>query len=634
MEIMIKLPNGEEIRVKPGRKILEYLPEKMGLVAKSNGRLFDLSSILNDEFLEVEILNFDSREGKETYWHTTSHVLAQAVKELFPEAKLAIGPPIEEGFYYDFDLAGRTFSPEDLTLIENKMREIINADLRLRRETLKKKDAIKLFRERNEPFKVELLEEIPDETVSIYWQDDFVDLCRGPHLPSTGYIGAIKLLSTSAAYWRGNEKGPVLQRIYGISFPTEEKLNDYLVRIEEAKKRDHRKLGRELDLFSISEEVGPGLILWHPKGYIIRKITEEFLYEAQLDRGYQFVYTPHIGKAKLWKTSGHLDFYRENMFAPMDVEGEEYFVKPMNCPFHIQVYKSRLHSYRDLPIKLAEFGTVYRYERSGVLHGLMRVRGFTQDDAHIFCKPDQVEGEVVDVIDLTLFVLRSFGLTSYRISLSTRPDKFVGDPNSWRVAEESLERALLKLELPYEVKEGEGAFYGPKIDIEIKDAIGRFWQCSTIQFDFNLPLSFNLTFRDSDGIDKRPYMIHRALVGSIERFLAILIEHYAGNFPFWLAPIQAIVIPVKDDVVGYANEIYLRLREKRFRVDLDLRKEKVGYKISEAERQKVPYMIIVGKREQESETVSLRKHGEGDMGTHTLNEVIRKFNEENRPFEQ
>lgn len=632
MKVKIRLPKGEEIFVEPGRAILDYLPDRAGLVAKVDGKLVDLTSTLG-ETEEVEILDFDTPEGKETYWHTTSHVMAQAVKEIFPDAKLAIGPPIEEGFYYDFDLGGKTFSPEDLEQIERRMREIISRDLKVKRQELTKEEAVELFKKKDEPYKVELLEEIEDERVSVYWQGDFVDLCRGPHLPSTGYIGAFKLLSSSSSYWKGDEKGPVLQRIYGISFPTKEELDDFIHRLEEAKRRDHRKLGKELDLFSISSEVGPGLILWHPKGAIVRRITEDFLYKTQVKRGYVFVYTPHVGKARLWQTSGHLDFYRENMFSSMDVEGEEYFVKPMNCPFHIQIYRSQLRSYRDLPIRMAEFGTVYRYERSGVLHGLMRVRGFTQDDAHIFCRPDQVEEEVVAVIDLTLYILKSFGLKSFRISLSTKPERYVGEPKSWERAEESLKRALMRLGLDFEVNEGEGAFYGPKIDIEIRDAIGRYWQCSTIQFDFNLPERFNITFRDRDGIDKRPYMIHRALVGSIERFMAILIEHYAGNFPFWLSPVQVVIIPVNDDVHPYAKKVAQLLEEKGFRVITDLRKEKVGYKISEAERQKVPYMLIVGKREQESNTVSLRKHGKGDMGVFELDKVFDLFQGENVPFE-
>jgi threonyl-tRNA synthetase len=622
----IVLPGGKIIEGKIGMRIIDLVKDRNILVAKVDGKLLDLSSVLEED-KEVILLNFDSKEGKETYWHTTSHILAQAVKELFKEAKLGIGPPIEKGFYYDFDLGGKTFLPEDLERIEERMREIIERDLPIRREEISRERAIELFEERKEPYKVELLEEIEDERVSVYWQGDFVDLCTGPHLPSTGYVKHFRLLSSSSAYWRGDEEGPVLQRVYGISFPEKELLDDYLEKIEEAKRRDHRKLGRELDLYSVSESIGPALILWHPKGARLRQIIERFLIEIHLSRGYEFVYTPHVGKSWLWETSGHLDFYKE-MFPPMKIGEESYYVKPMNCPFHIEIYKSRVRSYRELPIRYAEFGTVYRYERPGVLHGLMRVRGFTQDDAHIFCTPEQVEDEIVGVIDLALEILGNFGFKEYEISLSTRPEEYVGEPENWELAEESLKRALERKGLSYEVKEGEGAFYGPKIDIDIRDALGRTWQCTTIQFDFNLPERFDVKYRDRDGVDRRPYMIHRALLGSFERFLGVLIEYYGGNFPLWLAPIQIAILPITNGEKNYAEEIAEKLKEEGFRVHLDDRNEKIGYKISEAERQKIPYMIIVGKREVERKTVSLRKHGKGDLGEMKIEEVISSLKEE------
>lgn len=622
----IIMPGGKIIEGKPGMRILDFVKESDALVAKIDGRLVDLATIVEEE-KEIILLNFESREGKETYWHTTSHILAQAVKELFEGAKLGIGPPIEKGFYYDFDLGGKTFSPEDLEKIEKKMEEIIGRDLPIKREEISKDKAIALFRERKEPYKVEILEEMEDEKVSVYWQGDFVDLCTGPHLPSTSYVKYFKILSASAAYWRGDEAGPGLQRVYGISFPEKELLEDYLGKIEEAKRRDHRKLGRELDLYSVSESIGPALILWHPKGARLRQIIENFLVEIHLERGYEFVYTPHVGKSGLWETSGHLDFYQE-MFPPMKIGEETYYIKPMNCPFHIEIYKSKVRSYRDLPIRYAEFGTVYRYERPGVLHGLMRVRGFTQDDAHIFCTPEQVEDEIVEVINLALEILGNFGFKEYEISLSTRPDEYVGDLESWELAENSLKRALQRKELPFEVKEGEGAFYGPKIDIDIRDALDRTWQCTTIQFDFNLPIRFNVKYRDKDGVDRRPYMIHRALLGSFERFLGVLIEYYGGNFPLWLAPLQIAVMPITDNEKGYAEKVCSKLKKEGFRVYLDDRNEKMGYKIRDAEKQKIPYMIIIGKREVSKETVSLRKHGEGDLGEINIDDLISKLKEE------
>ncbi len=620
-------PSGEQKPAKPCQRILDLIESPEALVAEVNGRLVDLSYRLQDDE-EVRLLTFETPQGRETFWHTASHILAQAVKELFPHAKLTIGPPIEQGFYYDFYLGDQTFSPEDLEAIEAKAKEIIQRDLEIVREELPKEEAIRLFKDLNEPFKVELLQEMDEDVVSVYRQGSFVDLCRGPHLPRTGYVRAFKVLSASAAYWRGDERGPVLQRIYGIAFPTEEALEEYLHRLEEAKRRDHRTLGKQLDLFSFTPEVGPGLVLWHPRGALIRRIIEDFLFQEHLKRGYQPVYTPHVGRAVLWQTSGHLDFYRENMYPSMELENEEYFVKPMNCPFHIQIYKSKLRSYRELPIRYMEFGTVYRFERSGVLHGLTRVRGFTQDDAHIFATPEQVEDEIIGVIDLALFVLKRFGLENFEVFISTRPEKYVGTPEMWDLATRALIQAAEKSGLSYEIEEGEGAFYGPKIDLTIRDALGRPWQCTTIQFDFNLPEKFNLVFRDSEGKDRRPIMIHRALIGAFERFFGLLIEHYAGNFPLWLAPEQVVVIPISEKFLTYAEDVTQKLQGAGFRVLLDRRSEKMGYKIREHEMQKVPYMLIVGKREQESGTVSVRKHGVGDMGTMTVEEFQSHLQEE------
>ncbi len=621
----VKLPGGEVLEIERD-KLVEFAKKNGYFVARVDGRLVDLALVPEDAD-EIELLDFSSPEGREVYWHTSSHIMAQAVKELFPEVKVTIGPAIENGFYYDFDTQGRTFTPEDLKKIEKKMKEIIKRNLPLRREELPRDKAIELFKKLGEDYKVELLNEIDEDTVSVYWQGDFVDLCRGPHLPSTGFVKAVKLLSSSSSYWRGDERNPVLQRIYGISFPSKEELNEYLRKLEEAKKRDHRKLGKELDLYSINDDVGPGLVLWHPKGARIRLEIERFWIEEHLKRGYEPVYTPHVGRAKLWEISGHLGFYQENMFSPMKIENDTYYVKPMNCPFHILIYKSRIRSYRDLPIRYAELGTVYRYERSGVLHGLLRVRGFTQDDAHIFARPDQVEEEIIGVIDLSLYILKSFGFEDYEIYISTKPEKYVGDDEMWELATNSLIKAVEKAGLKYDIDEGGGAFYGPKIDIKIKDALGRAWQCSTIQFDFNLPERFDVTYRDKDGKDKRPYMIHRALMGSLERFFGTLIEHYGGNFPVWLAPVQVKILPITDQNIDYAKEIYDNLFARGYRVELDHRSEKIGYKIREAEKQKIPFMLIIGKEEEEKGLVSVRKHGEGDIGRMELDEFTKMLDE-------
>jgi len=604
------------------------MQKKPPLAVKIHGQLSDLATPLKED-AELEFLAFDSSEGREVFRHSSAHIMAQAVKELFPKAKLAIGPALEEGFYYDFAF-DRPFTPEDLEKIEKRIHEIIQANQPFIRKELSKQKAIEFFKSQREPYKVEIIQELAETQFSLYQQENFVDLCRGPHVPSTGYIRAIKLLSSSGAYWRGDERNAMLQRIYGTAFPTEEELEAHLRKLEEVKRRDHRKLGRELDLFSISDAAGPGLVLWHPKGTLIRKIIEDFWREEHLKNGYELVSTPHIARLDLWRRSGHLDFYKENMFAPMKIEDTEYELKPMNCPFHILIYKSQLRSYRDLPFRWAELGTVYRYERSGVLHGLLRVRGFTQDDAHIFCRPDQLEEEVRKVIDFTLFVLETFGFQDYEIYLSTRPEKFVGSLENWDKATTALEAGLKNRRLPYQIDPGEGVFYGPKIDIKIKDVLGRAWQCTTIQVDFNLPERFALTFIGEDSKEHALIMIHRALLGSLERFLGVLIEQHAGAFPVWLAPVQAKVIPIAEAQHPYAQEVMGQLLEARIRVEGDFRNEKLGFKIREAQMAKIPYMVILGKREAASKMLAVRKRTGEDLGEKSLDQVLELIQEEVR----
>lgn len=559
--------------------------------------------------------------------HSAAHVMADAVLEIFPDAQLAIGPAIEDGFYYDFKLP-RPLTPDDLREIEERMRRIIAADFPFIREYMDRDEAIRFFTERNQPFKVEIIQELPEEgledgKVSIYRHGKFIDLCRGPHVERTGQIGPFKLLSVAGAYWRGDEKRPMLQRIYGTAWPTQEELEAYLQRLEEAQRRDHRRLGRELDLFSVSEMVGAGLILWHPKGARIRTIIEDYWRQLHYERGYELVYTPHVGRKELWAISGHLDFYRENMFPAMVGETQEFYVKPMSCPFHIQIYKSSLRSYRDLPLRLGEIAAVYRFERPGVLHGLLRVRGFSQDDAHIFCRPDQIEEEIVGVLDLTLEIMRTFGFREYAVYLATRPEKFVGDPEQWEAATEALRRALEKQGMAYDLDEGGGAFYGPKIDFHIKDALGRTWQCTTIQFDFNMPERFDLTYVGEDGRHHRPYMVHRAILGSLERFLGILIEHYAGAFPVWLAPVQVIVLPIADRHTPYARTVAATLRTAGLRAQVDERREKVQAKIRDAQLQKIPYMLVVGDREAADQTVAVRLRTGETLGPMPVENFVR-----------
>ena len=593
---------------------------KAAIAVKVNGEVCNLFDELPNG-AEVEILTFDQKEGKEIFWHSSSHIMAQAVQEIFPDTKLAIGPPIAEGWYYDFEVE-TPFTPEDLGKIEKKMTEIIKENSPFHYEVKNRMEAIEHYKNKNANYKVELLEDIEDDQVTIYYHSRFEDLCRGPHLPKTGLVKAFKLISTSGAYWRGDENRIMLQRIYGISYPKKAMLEDYLYRLEEAKKRDHRILGKQMELFTVTEEVGAGLILWLPKGARVRNEVENFWREEHFKYGYELVYSPHIANRELWKRSGHTDFYSEDMFGSIDVDNQQYQLKPMNCPFHINMYKSKLWSYRDLPLRWAELGTVYRFEKSGVLHGLMRVRGFTQDDAHHFVAQENMEEELVWLLDFCIHILKSFGFVDYDIFLSTRPEKAIGDPEDWNRAEAGLRSSLDKAGLTYQVDEGGGAFYGPKIDIKIKDALNRSWQCSTIQFDFSLPERFDLYYIDKEGNRKRPIMIHRALLGSIERFFGVLIEHYAGNFPLWLAPVQVKVLPITDAFNGYAEEVVKRLKAANIRVQLDDRSEKVGAKIREAEIQKVPYMFIVGAKEVDLKTVAVRKHGDGDQGAKTIEESV------------
>ncbi|HLG21354.1 MAG TPA: threonine--tRNA ligase [Candidatus Manganitrophaceae bacterium] len=628
-EVVLRFEGMPEKKFAEGTSFLEAVRTigkmKEVIAVRVNGQLKDLSAKA-DQDAEVALLTFDSPEGKEIYRHSSAHLMAQAVKELYPSAKMTIGPSIEEGFYYDFDFE-RPFTPEDIEKIEARMMDIIKRDLSISRMELTKEEAIRLFQERGEPYKVELIEEIPVPPISAYRQGDFVDLCAGPHVPSTGKIKAIKLISSAGAYWRGSEKNKMLQRIYGSSFSRKEDLDAHLKKLEEIKKRDHRKLGKELDLFSVSDEVGAGLVLWHPKGGIIRKTLEDFWREAHLKNGYELVFTPHMARLDLWKQSGHLQFYKENMYAPMDVDGIPYEIKPMNCPFHIMIYKSRLRSYRDLPFRWAELGTVYRYERSGVLHGLLRVRGFTQDDAHLFCRPDQIEAEILKVLDFVTYVLGTFGFKNYEIYLSTRPEKFVGGLDRWEQATQALESALKKKGLSYQIDPGEGVFYGPKIDMKIKDVLGRSWQCTTIQVDFNLPERFAITYRGEDGQEHQPIMIHRALMGSIERFFGVLIEHFAGAFPTWLAPVQAKVMPITERQKEYAGQIQNHLQEIGVRSELDDRNEKIGLKIREAQMMKVPYMLVVGDREAADQTISVRNRS-GESAGMTLEAFIQTIQRE------
>ncbi|MEJ5339758.1 MAG: threonine--tRNA ligase [Aquificaceae bacterium] len=613
--------NGKELFIDKGTPlgdVFKTLGIENAVGGKSGSRLVDLLTPIR-ESMEITPIFKEDPESLHIMRHTLSHIMAQALKELYgyDRVHLGVGPTTEEGFYYDVEIEGHTLSSEDLPKIEEKMREIIAKNYPLFRKELQREESIRLFSEMKEKYKLEIIDRIdPQETISVYGQDGFTDLCRGPHVPSTGMVGEFKLTHVAGAYWMGDSSRPMLQRIYGIAFWDKKELEERLRFYEEARRRDHRRLGKELELFLIEDEVGAGLVIWLPKGAILRKTLEDYWKEEHIKRGYQLVYTPHVGNARLWQTSGHLDYYRPNMFSPMDIEHEEYFVKPMNCPFHIAVYKSKVRSYRELPLKLAELGTVYRYEMSGVLHGLMRVRGFTQDDAHIICTPEQVEDVIHETLDFAVGMLRDFGFEDFKVYISTKPSDAIGSPEQWELAEGALRKAVEKVGLPYEVDEGGGAFYGPKIDVKIRDAIGRLWQCSTIQFDFNLPERFDMEYVGPDNRRHRPYMVHRAIFGSIERFVGVLLEHYAGLLPLWLSPVQVRVIPISPEKHGdYAREVENLLKEHGIRVETDLRDERLNARIRDAELQKVPYVVVLGDKELESRSISVRGKREGNLGS-------------------
>ncbi|MBW1927021.1 MAG: threonine--tRNA ligase [Deltaproteobacteria bacterium] len=604
---------------------------KKVILVRIDGELKDISTPLTRDCRMEPVFPGDD-DTLEVLRHTAAHIMAQAVKELFPDVQIAIGPAIENGFYYDFDYQ-RPFTPEDLEKIEARMEEIVKRSQDITRQDVSIDDARKRFEKLGEKYKIEILNELGNQgekEVSIYSQGEFVDLCRGPHLPHTGHLKAFKLTGLAGAYWKGDETQPMLQRIYGTAFFDKKSLKEYLNRLEEAKKRDHRRLGRDLDLFSVNEEIGPGLILWHPKGGIVRKIIEDFWRDEHFRRGYDMLFSPHIARRDLWKTSGHLDFYSENMYLPMEIDDVSYQLRPMNCPFHIAIYNSRIRSYRELPMRWCELGTVYRYERTGTLHGLMRVRGFTQDDGHIFCRPDQLGKEIHEILDLTLYVLRVFGFDRYEIYLSTRPDKYVGSDENWERATDALGQALEAQGLTYEIDPGEGVFYGPKIDIKIKDCLDRSWQCSTIQVDFNLPERFDMRYIGDDGRPHTPIMVHRALLGSLERFFGVLIEHHAGAFPLWLAPFQAIVVTVTDRQDQWAESVAERLRAAGVRTKTDFRNEKLGKKIREAQLEKIPYMLIVGDQEVRDMTVSPRTRKGQKLAAMSVDDFVAMVKKECR----
>lgn len=632
-KIKIKLPDGTKKEFTSGSTSYDIaLSISKGLaehsyLAKVNGKLVDLKAKLKND-CNVEIITDKSPELNSVLLHSAAHIMAQAVKRLYPKVKIAIGPAIENGFYYDFDFE-EPLTEADLPKIEKEMKNIIDEDHPIERKEISKKEAVKYFTNLNEPYKLAIINELSEnEKIFLYSQGDFTDFCRGPHIPSTGKIKAFKLLSVAGAYWRGDEKNKMLSRIYGTAFINKKKLNKYLNFLEEAKKRDHRKLGKQLDLFGVSEQVGQGLILWYPKGAILKKTIEDFWFEEHKKNDYELVLTPHIGKSGLWETSGHLDFYKESMYSPMDIDGQDYYIKPMNCPFHIMIYQRKQQSYRDLPVRYAELGTVYRYELSGTLHGLMRVRGFTQDDAHIICTPDQLDEEIRKLLAFSFEYLKAFGFKKFEVFLSTMPtDKYVGEPAKWKKAQDSLSQSLEKMEIAYKIDEGGGAFYGPKIDIKIKDAIGRLWQCTTIQFDFNLPERFDMNYTASDGSYQRPFMIHRAIMGSLERFIGILLEDTAGNLPVWLSPFQVCILPITDRQIEYSQEIDKKLKENGIRSKINAHQEKIGAKIRSAELEKIPFMLIIGDKEMESVKVSVRKHGSGDQGKMLLDEFIKKIND-------
>ncbi|GAN31680.1 MAG: threonine--tRNA ligase [Candidatus Brocadia sp. AMX2] len=636
--VKITLPDGTKKEYKENITIGEVASNigirlgERALAGKAGGVLVDLSYPIKED-ISLSVITEDTEEGLEILRHSTAHIMAQAVSRLFPGVKLGIGPTIENGFYYDFGLQ-HSLSEEDLRKIEEEMAKIIREDIVFKRMELPRDVAIQKMEAIGQPFKAELIKDIEDETVSFYTQGDFVDLCRGPHIQRTSKVKAFKLLSVAGAYWRGKETNPMLQRIYGTAFFTQKEIDKYLQFLEEAEKRDHRKIGRDLDLFSFHEEGGAGLTFWHPKGARIRNIIENFWREEHFKRGYEILYSPHIAKINLWKTSGHWNFYRESMYSPIEVDGHEYILKPMNCPFAVLMYKTKLHSYRDLPLRWGELGTVYRYERSGVLHGLLRVRGFTQDDAHIFCTPEQLESEILGVIELAQFMLSSFGFQEYEIELSVRgkgeKDKYIGRDDVWDHAENALKVALDKKGLKYTRMEGEAKFYGPAIDIKVKDAIGRGWQGPTIQVDFNLPERFDVNYVGPDGFHHRVVMVHRTVLGAMERFVGCLIEHYAGDFPLWIAPIQMRILPITDAHTEYAKKLQTQLLVKNFRVECDISNAKINYKIREGTLEKIPYLLVVGDKEIESGAVSVRSRKKGNEGVMAIEDFIKTVESEIR----
>jgi len=635
-DISITLYKGESASVPAGTTVGEAIStllsnkqRKRTVAARINDSIADFTTPLTED-VTLTPVQIGSDEAFDILRHSTAHIMALAVREIFgSDIKIAIGPSIENGFYYDF-LRTEPFSPDDFDKIETKMEELVRQALPFTRAEIQSSEAISRFDAEDEKYKVELIQDLESDTVTLYQVGDFTDLCRGPHLPNTSFIKAFKLLRVAGAYWRGDENNDVLQRIYGTSFFDKKELKKHLNALEEAKKRDHRKLGKELELFTVKEDIGAGLILWQPKGAQLRRLVEDYWKDEHYRHDYDLLYTPHIARQDLWKTSGHLDFYSENMYAPMDIDGIAYQLKPMNCPFHIGVYNNRKRSYRELPIRWCELGTVYRYERAGALHGLLRVRGFTQDDAHIFCRPDQLEDEIFNILELNLLILKTFGFDQYDIYLSTRPEKYVGSDQNWDLATESLKLALEKKGLDFEIDPGEGVFYGPKIDIKIKDQLGRSWQCSTIQVDFNLPERFQLSYIGKDNSEHQPIMIHRALMGSLERFIGVLIEHYAGVFPLWFAPVQARILNITDDQFEYCEKIFKVLRQGGIRIEKDLRNEKLSYKIREAQVNKIPYMLIVGEREKENGTITVRLRDGKNLPPMTASEFIDKVADEVR----
>jgi threonyl-tRNA synthetase len=637
--IHITLPDGSIRDYQEGttaldiaKSISEGLARKV-LAAEINGEVWDATRPINND-ATLKLLTWDDKGGKSTFWHSSAHLMAEALESIFPGVKLGIGPAIDKGFYYDIDLGDRTISEEDLKKLEDKMKELAKHNSVYQRQDVPKDKAIAYFTEKGDPYKLELLQDLKDGEITFYTQGGFTDLCRGPHIPNTGFIKAIKLTNIAGAYWRGNEKNKMLTRIYGVTFPAQKELDEYLTLLEEAKKRDHRKLGKELELFAFSEKVGSGLPLWLPKGAMLRERLQQFLQKAQLESGYLPVITPHIGSKQLYVTSGHWEKYGKDSFRPITTpqEGEEFMLKPMNCPHHCEIYKTEPRSYKDLPLRLAEFGTVYRYEQSGELHGLTRVRGFTQDDAHLFCRPDQVLEEFEKVIDLVMYVFNSLNFYEFtaQVSLRDKEDrsKYIGSEENWEIAENSIMQAAKDKGLNTVVEYGEAAFYGPKLDFMVKDALGRSWQLGTIQVDYNLPERFELEYVDSDNTRKRPVMIHRAPFGSMERFIAVLLEHCAGNLPLWLAPVQVKVLPLSDKYSEYAHMVAKALKAENVRAEVDDRSEKIGKKIRDTELMKVPYMLIVGEKEMAENKVAVRKHGEGDKGAVLLTEFIADITEQ------